>query len=144
MLFSATGISVQKFYGRNLVSSTPATVVAVADELFCQVEAGLRYPRRAKNSFKIKCPIHLSDRTQFDGKLLDTILKKSHWYHLQWHTRLISPHGDKNMISDPWQVRLKVQRKRRDARYVEQDGALKAVKPNRGYEVVGILTRKRE
>ena len=121
----------------------PATIVAVADELLCQIEAGLRYPLRSKNTFRIRTPIYLKDKPLLNSKSLDKILKASHFYQPCWHSRIISPHGDKNVIVEPMEVRLSVRKRRGDSRYVEREGVLVLVKPFRGLEVSAIPKRKR-
>lgn len=134
----------ERFYSSRPVPTYRHTVVAVADELLCQIETGLRYPLRAKSTFKIKTSIYLPEKHLFDNKKLDDILKASHFYKPCWHTRIVSPHGDKNIIADAMTVVLKVRKRRGDTRYEIRDGVLQSVKPFRGLEVVAHLQRKRQ
>ena len=62
---------------------------------------------------------------------------------LRWHTRIVSPYGDKHTIVDPMSVRVKVRKRRGDSRYEMRDGVLQKVMPFRGVEVVAHLKRKR-
>ena len=46
-------------------------------------------------------------------------------------------------IEDPMSIRMKVRKRRRDARYVKSEDGFRLIKPFRGLEVVALLRRKR-
>lgn len=130
-----------RFYS-NQRSGLPISISAVADDLLYKIESALRFPKRSKSTVKITSPILSSDKGRFDNKLLCSILTTSSFYSESWHTLVISPHGDKNVVVDWRNLRLRVRKRRCFVRYDAESGA--AVKPFRGYEVTVAMRRERK
>ena len=113
-------------------------MVAVADDLLYKIEAALRFPKRGKQSVSITSSILLSDKGYYSNKKLSKIIKASNFYHPSWHTLVISPHGDKNVVSQWEDVTLCERKRRRQTRFFQGQ----EMKPFRGFEMVVKIIRK--
>ena len=76
---------------------------------------------------------------------LHKILQHSTYFHQNWHTLIISLHGDHNTIVEWKNVLIEVRRRRRRIRYIPgPDGKLTEEEPWRWYEAVVTLHRMRK
>ena len=135
--------SPRQFYGAETPHFCPNhSLQLVADTIAALIFKSLNFPIRDKPKKVIRVKILRKDIKYISGKTVDQLLRLySSTYEKSWGEKVISAHGDKNVINSS---SVKVRKARCVSSYrLESDGKYVSRKQDQGYEVVVTVIRER-